>query len=82
MDCLESLFAKALRLELPWEIKKVEFHEGSGEIKVYIDFPRGSVFSCPTCGKEVKAYDTTKEAMETSQFLPICLLPGGAGSED
>ena len=44
MDCLESLFAKALRLESPWEIKKIEFHECGGEIKVYIDFPRGSVF--------------------------------------
>ena len=75
MDCLESLFAKALRLESPWEIKKIEFHEGGGEIKVYIDFPRGSVFSCPTCGKEVKAYDTTeKEWRHLNFFQYACYL--------
>ena len=69
MDCLESLFAKALRLESPWEIKKVEFHEGGGEIKVYIDFPGGSVFSCPTCGKEARAYDTTEKQWRHLNFF-------------
>ena len=69
MDCLESLFAKALRLESPWEIKKVEFHEGSGEIKVYIDFPGGSVFSCPTCGKKARAYDTTEKQWRHLNFF-------------
>jgi hypothetical protein len=61
MDCIESLFAKALKLESPWKITKIEFHEGGGEIKIFVDFPRGSVFPCPKCGKEVKAYDTTEK---------------------
>ena len=75
MECLESLFAKALKLESPWKITKIEFHEGGGEIKVFVDFPRGSVFSCPTCGKEVKAYDTTeKEWRHLNFFQYACYL--------
>jgi hypothetical protein len=54
MEVLESLFARALKLESPWEITKIEFHEGDEIIKVFVDFPRGSVFSCPACGKDVK----------------------------
>jgi len=75
MDCLESLFARALKLESPWEIREIEFREGGGEIKVFVDFPRGSVFSCPACGKEVKAYDTTeKEWRHLNFFQYACYL--------
>ena len=75
MEVIEALFARALRLESPWEITKVEFHEGEGVIKVFIDFPRGSVFCCPVCGKEVKAYDTTeKEWRHLNFFQYACYL--------
>jgi len=75
MEALESLFAKALKLESPWKITKVEFHEGGEVIKVFVDFPRGSVFSCPACGKEVKAYDTTeKEWRHLNFFQYACYL--------
>jgi len=40
MEVLEKLFARALKLESPWEITKVEFHEGAGVLKVFVDFPR------------------------------------------
>jgi transcription initiation factor IIE alpha subunit len=39
------------------EITKVDFHQDKGSINVFVDFPKGSVFRCPKCGKEVKAYD-------------------------
>ncbi len=61
MQMLESLFARALKLEPPWAITKVDFQEDEGVIRVYIDFPRGSVFCCPACGKKVKAYATTEK---------------------
>ncbi len=35
------------------------------------------MFSCPICGKAVKAYDTTEKEWRHLQLLPICLLPGG-----
>jgi transposase len=75
MEVLASLFSKALKLESPWEITKIEFHEGAGVIKVFIDFPRGSVFSCPVCGKAVKAYDTNeKEWRHLNFFQYACYL--------
>jgi transposase len=56
-------------------ITKVEFDEGGGIIKVFIDFPRGSVFVCPVCGKTQKAYDTTeKELRHLSFFQYACYL--------
>jgi transposase len=75
MEALELLFAKALKLEPPWMITKVEFDEGGGTIRVFVDFPRGSMFSCPACGKAVKAYDTTvKEWRHLSFFQYACYL--------
>ena len=75
MEILEALFARALRLESPWEISTVAFHEDDGIIKINIDFPRGSVFCCPVCGKEVKAYDTTeKEWRHLNFFQYACYL--------
>jgi transposase len=75
MEDLESLFAKALKLESPWKITKIEFQEGIGDIKVFVDFPRGSVFSCPVCGEKAKAYDTTeKEWRHLNFFQYACYL--------
>ena len=50
METLESLFAKALKLEPPWMITRVAFDESGGVIRVFIDFLRGS-FSAPPVGK-------------------------------
>jgi len=75
MEGLEALFAKALKLESPWKITKVEFKEGEGVINVFVDFPKGSLFHCPVCGKEVKAYDTTeKEWRHLNFFQYACYL--------
>lgn len=69
MDVLESLFTRALKLEPPWKITRIDFDEKAGAIKIYIDFPKGSVFHCPVCGKEVKAYDTTEKEWRHLNFL-------------
>lgn len=75
MDALKSLFSDALKLESPWEIAKIEFGETEGAIRIFIDFPRGSSFSCPKCGKGVKAYDTTqKEWRHLNFFQYDCYL--------
>ncbi len=75
MEMLETLFTKALKLESPWQITKVEFQETKGVIRVYIDFPQGSIFSCPVCGQPVKAYDTReKEWRHLSFFQYACYL--------
>ena len=69
IDILESLFAKALKLDQHWEITKVEFNQDKGSINVFVDFPKGSVFLCPVCGKEVKAYDTTEKRFRHLNFF-------------
>jgi len=69
MEVLESLFSKALKLESPWEITTIEFLEKEGRINIIIDFPKGSVFPCPKCKKEVKAYDTTEKQWRHMNFF-------------
>jgi len=75
MQMLESLFARALKLEPPWAITKVDFQKDEGVIRVYIDFPRGSVFCCPACGKKVKAYDTTEKEWRHLSFFQYAIKP-------
>lgn len=69
MEVLEGLFEKALKLESPWRITRIEFTEKEGRIKVFIDFPRGSVFRCPKCKKELKAYDTNEKTWRHLNFF-------------
>ena len=69
MDVLESIFTRAINLESPWKITKIEFTESEGKTKIFIDFPRGSVFQCPKCKKEVKAYDTTEKQWRHLNFF-------------
>ena len=69
IDILESLFAEALKLEPLWEITKVEFNQDKGSIDVFVDFLKGSVFRCPVCGEEAKAYDTTEKRFRHLNFF-------------
>jgi len=68
MEDLEALFAKALKLESPWKITRVDFQESEGKIKVFVDFPQGRVLRCPVCGKEVKVYDTPEKEWRHLNF--------------
>ena len=58
-----------MKLEPPWEITKIEFNQDKGSINVRVDFPKGSVFLCPKCGGEVKAYDTTEKRFRHLNFF-------------
>ncbi|MBI4379527.1 MAG: ISL3 family transposase [Nitrospinae bacterium] len=69
MEVLETLFSKALKLESQWEITKIEFLEKEGRINIFIDFPKGSVFQCPKCKKEAKAYDITEKRWRHMNFF-------------
>jgi transposase len=69
MGAIESLFGKALKVESPWEIEKVEFVESEGRINVVLDFPRGSLFPCPRCQKAATAYDTTQKRWRHMNFF-------------
>jgi transposase len=58
MQVLESLFEKALKVESPWKITKIDFQEKEKRLYIDLDFPEGSLFPCPRCGKLATAYDT------------------------
>lgn len=54
-----DLFQAALGLLPPWLVQRCTFDEAAGRLDIHLDFPRGSVFSCPVCGAApCKAYDT------------------------
>ncbi|MDY6857568.1 MAG: ISL3 family transposase [Thermodesulfobacteriota bacterium] len=69
MDMLSSLFEKALKLDPPWEVKRIELHEDNKTVNIFIDFPKGSLFACPKCGKPSKAYDTTEKKWRHLNFF-------------
>ena len=69
MEMINSLFEKALNLEPPWTIKKIEFDMDKGVLTIAIDFPRGSLFSCPKCGTSSKAYDSTEKQWRHLNFF-------------
>ncbi|NIA23688.1 MAG: ISL3 family transposase, partial [Proteobacteria bacterium] len=59
---ISDLFFQALNLSNPWKVVKVNFSREEKRLDIYLDFERGSKFSCPVCGKEgLKVYDSKKE---------------------
>lgn len=56
-----DLFQLALGLRPPWYVASCEFNPGKHRLDIEIDFPRGGVFACPSCGREgFNAYDTER----------------------
>lgn len=47
-----SLFAVALGLPTPWEVREVGFDPKAGRIDFAVGFARGSRFTCPHCGAQ------------------------------
>jgi len=67
---IDELFSRALGLEEPWQVVKIEFSEADREINIYLDFPRGSRFRCPKCGRDdVAAYDTKEKRWRHLNFF-------------
>ena len=67
---LEDLFARALGLEVPWQLARVTFSEEDRELHLYLDFKRGGRFSCPDCGEvELTAYDTQDKKWRHLDFF-------------
>ncbi|MCX5810856.1 MAG: ISL3 family transposase [Proteobacteria bacterium] len=69
MELISSLFEKALNLESPWTVKKIDFDMDKGVLTIAIDFPRGSIFPCPKCGTPSKAYDSTEKQWRHLNFF-------------
>ena len=50
---MNELFTRALGIEAPWRIIEVSFSELERELNIHLDYPRGSRFRCPQCGKDL-----------------------------
>lgn len=69
-SAVDELFSRALGLEEPWQVIKIEFSETDQEINIYLDFPLGSRFRCPKCKrKDVRAYDTKERRWRHLNFF-------------
>ena len=65
-----DLFQMALGLTPPWRVSSCDFDIKRKRLDINIDFPRGSIFTCPKCGREgVKAYDTEKKTWRHLNFF-------------
>ena len=65
-----ELFTRALGLEDPWQVVKLEFSESDKRLDIHLDFPRGSRFRCPVCGREdAAAYDTEEKDWRRLNFF-------------
>ncbi len=64
------LFQQALGLSEPWEVVGVEFDLARKRLDLRVDFPKGSVFCCPECGREgLKARDTEEKTWRHLDFF-------------
>lgn len=69
-DQMRELFRVALGLAEPWEVSKIEFSEGRQQLELWLDFPSGSRFACPECGRSgCGAYDTSERAWRHLNFF-------------
>ena len=65
----KDLFRIALGLAEPWYVATIEFNAESHRLDLYLDFPEGSNFPCPVCGKSCSAYDTDKRSWRHLNFF-------------
>jgi len=65
-----DLFQLALGLKPPWQVVSCEFDVEKHRLDLEIDFPRGSVFTCPSCGAGgCSAHDTEKHSWRHLNFF-------------
>jgi transposase len=65
-----DLFQRALGLEEPWKVVDVQFDAGNRRLDLRIDFPKGSRFSCPECGREgLTVHDTEEKTWRHLDFF-------------
>jgi len=64
-----ELFRLALGLAEPWEVVKIEFSAEAKRLELTLDFPRGSRFPCPKCGRSCGVYDTEERTWRHLNFF-------------
>ena len=65
-----DLFQQALGLQEPWRVVDVQFDAEQRRLDLRIDFPKGSRFACPECGREgCEVHDTEEKTWRHLDFF-------------
>jgi len=56
-----DLFTKALGIEKPWKIDKLNFDKKAKRLTIYISHVKGAKLPRKICGDKYGIYDTTKK---------------------
>jgi len=64
-----SIFQAALGLGKEWFVTKTEFDAENKRLDIYLDFERGSKFTCPVCETECGAYDAKQQTWQHLNFF-------------
>ena len=65
----EALFRAALGLSEPWRVTRIEFSGERERLDLWLDFPSGSRFSCPSCGQLAGVYDAAERTWRHLNFF-------------
>ena len=69
-DQMQELFRVALGLAEPWVVSKIEFSEDRRQLELWLDFPCGSRFACPECGRGgCGVYDSSQRTWRHLNFF-------------
>src|SRR3974390_1281167 len=64
-----ELFQRALGLEPPWEVVEDKFDAEDKRLDLRVDFPKGSKFPCPECGRDgCPVHDTETQTWRHLNF--------------
>lgn len=65
-----ELIQIALMLTPPWQVKECQFDINQKRLDIHLEFPRGSQFSCPVCGRSGCAvHDTERKSWRHLNFF-------------
>lgn len=65
----KELFQLALGLASPWQVEGIEFSISEQRLDLHLNFPAGSRFACPECGKPCGVYDTEERTWRHLNFF-------------
>ena len=67
---MQELFRLALGLAEPWVVSQIEFSEDRRQLDLWLDFPAGSRFACPECGRDgCGVYDRSERTWRHLNFF-------------
>lgn len=67
---MQQLFRVALGLDEPWAVRRIEFSQEQHQLDLWLDFPAGSRFACPQCGRgDCGVYDSDERTWRHLNFF-------------